>query len=113
MWSVRPKLPHSATTSTRVDLTKFQPLQELSNDPKLTRYTKFLRYDFSVEYRDISERIALLTQEIRDLQEMNARYCTESEHTRRIKRAAHEARALRLLQIKEELSRMMPKPRGW
>ena len=29
------------------------------------------RYDFSMDYRDISERIALLTQEIRDLQRMN------------------------------------------
>jgi hypothetical protein len=62
-----------------------------------------------VDYKDISERIALLTQEIRNLQEMNARYCKESEHTRRISRAAHEARALRLLQIKDDLSRMMAK----
>jgi hypothetical protein len=61
----------------------------------------------SVDYKDISERIAFLTQEIHDLQEMNARYSKETEYTRRISRAAHEARALRLLQIKEELSRML------
>ena len=61
----------------------------------------------SVDYKDISERIAVLTQEIRDLQEMNVRYSKETEHTRRISRAAHEGRALRLLQIKEELSRML------
>jgi hypothetical protein len=64
-------------------------------------------YDFDVDYKDISERIALLTQQIRDLQEMNARYCKESEYTRRISRVAHGARELRLLQIKAELSRMM------
>jgi len=29
------------------------------------------RYDFNMDYKDISERIALLTQEIRDLQQMN------------------------------------------
>jgi len=37
----------------------------------------------SVDYKDISERIAVLTQEIRDLQEMNVRYSKETEHTRR------------------------------
>jgi len=62
-----------------------------------------------VDYKDISERIALLTQEIHDLQEMNARYWKQSEHTRRISHAAHESRELRLRQIKEELSRMMLK----
>jgi hypothetical protein len=62
-----------------------------------------------MDYKDISERIALLTQEIRDLQDMNARYWKETEYTQRVSRAAHEARELRLLQIKEELERMMPK----
>jgi hypothetical protein len=66
-----------------------------------------VRYDFDVNYKDISECIALLTQEIRALQERNARYCKETEYTRRISRAAHEARELRLRQIKEELTRMM------
>ena len=49
-----------------------------------------------MDYKDISERIALLTQEIRDLQDMNAQYRKQSEYTRRISRAAHEARELRL-----------------
>jgi len=62
-----------------------------------------------MDYKDISERIALLTQEIRDLQDMNGQYRKQSEHTRRISRATQEARQLRLLQIKEELSRMMRK----
>jgi hypothetical protein len=57
------------------------------------------RYDFSVDYKDISERIALLTQEIRDLQRMQW-----------MDRASREQRQLRLKQITEELSRMMLKP---
>ena len=32
------------------------------------------RYGFSMDYKDISERVALLTQEIRDLQEIDAQY---------------------------------------
>ena len=59
-----------------------------------------------MDYKEISERIALLMQEVRDLQQMNARYCQQSEYTRRINRPAHETREIRLLQIKEELSRM-------
>jgi len=62
-----------------------------------------------MDYKDISERIALLAQEIRDLQEMNARYWKQSERTRRLGRATHENRELRLRQIREELSRMMLK----
>ena len=64
-------------------------------------------YDFDVDHKDISERIAHLMQQIRDLQEMNARYCKETEYTRRISRVAHGARELRLQQIKEELAQMM------
>ena len=62
-----------------------------------------------MDYKEISERIALLTQEIHDLQEMNARYWKQSEHSRRLGRAIHENREIRLRQIREELSRMMPK----
>ena len=58
-----------------------------------------------MDYKDISERIALLTQEIHELQDMNEQYSKLSEG-----RAAHELRELRLRQIKEELSRMMSKP---
>ena len=62
-----------------------------------------------MDYKEISERIALLTQEIRVLEGMNARYWKQTEYTRRISRAAHESREIRLRQIKEELSRMMLK----
>ena len=62
-----------------------------------------------MDYQEISGRIALLTQEIRDLQEMNARYWKQSERTRRLGRAIYENRELRLRQIREELSRMMLK----
>jgi hypothetical protein len=68
-----------------------------------------MRYDFTMDYKDTSERIALLTQEIRDLQEINAHYSKPSESTHRTNRASREARELRLLQIKQELSRLMPK----
>src|SRR5437016_3135062 len=68
------------------------------------------RYDFSMDYKDISERIALLTQEIRDLQQINAPYPNQRDGHHRIDRASHEQRELRLRQIKEELWRMMLKP---
>ena len=68
------------------------------------------RYHFSMDYKDISERIAVLTQEIRELQRMNEPYLMHSDGSHGIDRASHEQRELRLKQIKEELSRMMPKP---
>ena len=61
----------------------------------------------TVTYKDISERIALLMQEIRDLQERNAQYCKGNGNSRNMNRTAHDARELRLQQIKEELSQMM------
>jgi len=62
-----------------------------------------------MDYKDISERIALLTQEIRDLQRMDtALHCDGSQ---RISRASRrKERELRLSQIREELSKMMVKP---
>ena len=54
-----------------------------------------------MDYRDISERIALLTQEIRDLQQINSAYPKQSNGDHRINRASHETRELRLKQIKE------------
>ena len=63
-------------------------------------------YNFSVDYQDISERISTLMQEIRDIREMNAQYWELNVQTQ-AERAAHAAREIRLLQIKEELSRMM------
>jgi len=53
-----------------------------------------------MDYKDISERIALLTQEIRDLQRMNEPHATHSEGNHRTDRASHEQRELRLRQIK-------------
>ena len=55
-----------------------------------------------MDYKDISERIALLTQEIRELQRIEP---SDGNH-----RTNHEQRELRLKQIKEELSKMMLKP---
>ena len=63
-----------------------------------------MRYDFNMDYKDISERIALLTQEIRDLQRIE-----QSDSNDRINRTSHEQRELRLKQIKQELLGMMPK----
>jgi len=62
-----------------------------------------------MDYKDISERIALLTQEIRDLQRMNEPHSTH-EGNYRTDRASHEQRELRLKQIKQELLGMMLKP---
>jgi hypothetical protein len=59
-----------------------------------------------VRNEDISGRISSLTQEIREIQEMNARYWELNVRTQQ-DRAAYQARALRLSQIKEELARMM------
>jgi FtsZ-binding cell division protein ZapB len=61
-----------------------------------------------MDYRDISERIALLTQEIRDLQEKNAEFRKQTEYAQSTNRSVNDTRMLRLMQIKEELSRMMP-----
>jgi hypothetical protein len=66
-----------------------------------------VRYHVTVDYKDISERIALLMQEIRQLPEKNAQYCKGAGNTRGVNRTAHDARELRLQQIKEELSQMM------
>ena len=62
-----------------------------------------------MDYKDISERIALLTEEIRALQRMDtALHCYGSQ---RISRASRrKERELRLRQISEELSKMMLKP---
>ena len=62
-----------------------------------------------MDYKDISERIALLTQEIRDLQRINSAYPNQSDGNP-LNRTSYEQRELRLKQIKEELSRMMPRP---
>jgi len=63
-----------------------------------------------VDYRDISERISTLMQEIRDIRGMNEQYLELNVQTQ-TERAAHAAREVRLLQIKEELARMMKESR--
>ena len=62
-----------------------------------------------MNYADISERISTLMQEIREIREMNARYWNLNVQTP-AERADHAAREIHLLQIKEELSRMMKMP---
>ena len=67
-------------------------------------------YDFSVDYRDISQRISVLKQEIQDIRELNEQYLERKVLTQ-TERAAHDAREIRLLQIKEELSKMIKESR--
>jgi hypothetical protein len=69
-----------------------------------------MRYDFNMDYKDIAERIALLTQEIRDLQRMNEPPLNGQQGKQRMGRASREQRELRLKEIKQELLGMMLKP---
>ena len=62
-----------------------------------------------MDYKDIAERITLLTQEIRDLQRMNEPHSTH-EGKPRMDRSSREQRELRLKQIRQELLGMMSKP---
>jgi len=61
-----------------------------------------------VDFKRISERVAGLRQEIRDLQGMDSQYWVMNQHTQ-IDESAHEVRQLRLLQIRDELSSMLKK----
>ena len=56
--------------------------------------------------KEITERLALLKQEMADLKEMNRRYRSRSEHSP-MDRAAYQSRELRLEGIKNELAFMM------
>jgi len=67
-------------------------------------------YDFNVDYRDISQRISVLKQEIQDIRELNDQYLERKVQTQ-TERAARDAREIRLLQIKEELSKMIKESR--
>lgn len=63
----------------------------------------------------LSPHLASLRQEIADLRNMNVLYAHESVHSA-VEQAAFDVRAGRLLQIKEELSKMRdcaPEPRVW
>jgi len=54
----------------------------------------------------VSERLTSLKQEMRDLQDFNARHCTRNKHTA-LDKSARTSRQERLLQIKRELSDML------
>jgi hypothetical protein len=63
----------------------------------------------------LSPHLASLRQEITDLRNMNVLYSQQSVHNA-VERTASDARASRLLQIKQELSQMRdfpPEPRVW
>ena len=54
----------------------------------------------------VAERLAALKHELDDLQGMNVRYWSQTEHTP-LTTAAHESRRLRLTGIKNELAYMV------
>jgi hypothetical protein len=56
--------------------------------------------------REVTERLALLKRELADLNDMNRRYWSRSEHSPK-DRAARQSRELRLTSIKDELAFMM------
>jgi hypothetical protein len=56
--------------------------------------------------REVTERLALLKRELADLNDMNRRYWSRSEHSPK-DRAAYQSRELRLTGIKDELAFMM------
>jgi hypothetical protein len=57
----------------------------------------------------LAERLSSLRQEITDLQNMNVLYAKRSEHSP-VERTASDVRGSRLLQIKQELSKMRNRP---
>jgi hypothetical protein len=63
----------------------------------------------------LSPHLASLRQEITDLRNMNVLYAQQSVHSA-VEQTASDVRASRLLQIKQELSKMRdcpPEPRIW
>ena len=68
---------------------------------------EFKAYAGSMTY--IPERLTSLRQEITDLRNMNATYSQRRAHSS-IEQSASEVRAGRLLQIKQELSKMLSRP---
>jgi hypothetical protein len=63
----------------------------------------------------LSPHLASLRREISDLQNMNVLYASQSVHST-VEQAASDVRACRLLQIKQELTKMRdcpPEPRVW
>ena len=57
--------------------------------------TALAAYDFNVDFQDISKRLDNLMKEIREIQEMNARYWELSVQIQG-QRAAYDARQLRI-----------------
>jgi hypothetical protein len=57
----------------------------------------------------LSEHVSSLRQEITDLQNLNVLYLQRSEHSP-VERTASDVRGSRLLQIKQELSKMRNRP---
>jgi hypothetical protein len=57
----------------------------------------------------LSEHLSSLRQEITDLRDMNILYAKHSEHSP-VERTASDVRGSRLLQIKQELSKMRNRP---
>lgn len=57
----------------------------------------------------VSERLSSLRQEIANLRNLNARYSERSEHSP-MDQSAVELRANRLLQIKQELAKILDRP---
>lgn len=57
----------------------------------------------------ISERLSSLRQEITNLRNLNARYSERSEHSP-MDQSALELRANRLLEIKQELAKILDRP---
>ena len=80
----------------------------IDSDPSFLTLIRDCCLEF-MDHTDISERVSTLMREVRDIREMNARYWELNVQTQ-AERAAHAAREIRLLQIKEELSKMMKMP---
>ena len=57
----------------------------------------------------ISERLSSLRQEITTLRDLNARYSEKSDHSA-MDQSALELRTNRLLEIKQELSKILDRP---
>jgi len=58
---------------------------------------------------DLTEHLSSLRHEITDLRNLNARYAEKSAHSA-MDRSALEVRTTRLLEIKQELSKILDRP---
>ena len=83
------------------NLVNLQPREEIKTTGEFKAYAGIMTY--------IPERLTSLRQEITDLRNMNAIYSQRRAHSP-IEQSAAEVRAGRLLQIKQELSKMLNRP---